>query len=48
MALMAKNTDPVRGVRAPTVRPTLYAAWLVAVAVSVPVFVVLSVFEWLW
>ncbi|QFT80872.1 hypothetical protein FIU89_09655 [Roseovarius sp. THAF27] len=44
---MAKKTMSVRGVTAPSVRPTAYAAWLVAVALSVPVFVVLSVIEWI-
>ena len=48
MPSMAKKTDPVRGVTAPSVRPTAYAAWLVAVALSMPVFVVLSVIDWIW
>lgn len=45
---MTKKSDPVCGVTAPSVRPTAYAAWLVAVALSVPVFVVLSVIDWIW
>ncbi|WP_216647211.1 hypothetical protein [Roseovarius sp. THAF9] len=45
---MAKARKPVRGVDAPSVRPTAYAAWLVAVVLSVPVFVVLSVIDWIW
>jgi hypothetical protein len=48
MAPMAKARKPVRGVTAPSVRPTFYAAWLVAAALSVPVFVVLSVIDLIW
>lgn len=47
-AAMAKTTKPVRGVTAPSVRPTAYAAWLLAVALSVPVFAVLSLIDWIW
>lgn len=45
MHAMAKILKPVRGVIAPSVRPTAYAALLLAVVLSVPVFVVLSVIE---
>ncbi len=45
MAAMARRISPVRGATAPSVRPTAYAALLVAVALSVPVFVVLNVID---
>jgi len=42
---MAKTPNPVRGVTAPSVRPTAYAAFLLAVVLSVPAFILLSVIE---
>jgi len=43
-----KNFPLVQGVMAPAPRMTKAAALLLAVAISVPVFVVLSVVDWLW
>lgn len=45
---ISKQPKPVRGVTAPSVRPTAYAAFLLAVALSVPVFVVLNVVDAIW
>jgi len=43
-----KKLPFVQGVLAPAPRMTRAAALLLAVAISVPVFVVLSVVDWLW
>ena len=48
MGPMRRQEKTVRGVVAPSVRPTAYAAFLVAVTLSVPVFVVLSVIDAIW
>ena len=48
MRSMAKQTQKVLGIHAPTVRPTAYAALLVAVGLSVPTFFVLTVIDILW
>ncbi|WP_298835572.1 hypothetical protein [uncultured Roseobacter sp.] len=43
-----KNSETVLGVSAPSTRVTKTAAFLVAAALSVPVFAILSVVDWLW
>jgi hypothetical protein len=40
-----KTVNKVLGVSAPSVRPTAFAALLVAVMLSVPVFVVLTLLD---
>ncbi|MDG1472400.1 MAG: hypothetical protein P8Q26_12685 [Ascidiaceihabitans sp.] len=39
---------PVYDITAPVQRMTKTAAFLVATALSIPVFIMLSVIEWLW
>ncbi|WP_371223952.1 hypothetical protein [Roseovarius sp. 2305UL8-3] len=46
--LMKRVDKPVLGIRAPASRPTYYAAFCIASAVSAPVAVILWVIEWLW
>ncbi|MFT7594517.1 MAG: hypothetical protein ACI8R4_001838 [Paracoccaceae bacterium] len=43
-----KSFPLVQGVAAPAPRMTKAAALLLALAISVPVFAVLSVVDWLW
>jgi hypothetical protein len=45
---MKRSQKPVLGVHAPATRPTLYAAFCVATALSIPVACVLWVVEWFW
>lgn len=40
-----KDVKKIRGVHAPCVRPTALAALLVALALSVPVFIVVSLLD---
>ncbi|WP_375227942.1 hypothetical protein [Roseobacter sp. S98] len=43
-----KNAASIQGVHAPATRVTRTAAFIVAAALSVPVFVILSLVDWLW
>lgn len=45
---MAKSSDPILGVTAPRARPTLAGALWVASALSLPVFVLLTLAELAW
>ncbi|WP_172982832.1 hypothetical protein [Roseovarius bejariae] len=45
---MAIPKKRILGVYAPPPRPTLWAAGLVAVLLSLPVGLALTVLEWLW
>ncbi|WP_300030894.1 hypothetical protein [uncultured Roseobacter sp.] len=43
-----KKSETVFGICAPAPRMTKTAAFLLATVLSVPVFVVLTVIDWLW
>ena len=45
---MAKPDKRILGVCAPPPRPTVFAAFLVAAVLSVPVGAILTLAEWLW